>query len=361
MRADRVARVQAALQAEGLGALALMPGPNMRYFLGLEYHVSERPALVFIPAQGDPFAWCPAFEASRLREAGVHRVYPWDDAGDPLAALVQALGDAALAGPLGVEFRQMRVLELDLLQRVWPGLRYRDATGVIAALRAVKDPNEVALLAQAAAVCDAAMAAAHRVIRPGVREDQVHASIAEELQKLGFRGEWHALVASGPRSALPHAATSDRVLEPGDLCWVDFWCHHEGYVGDITRTFPVGRLSGQAAAIYAVVLAAQERARAAARPGMAACDLDAVARDFIAAQGYGPYFTHRTGHGLGLEVHEEPYIAPGNPRLLEPGNVFTIEPGIYIPGAGGVRIEDDVVLVEGGARVLTQYPRDLRE
>ncbi|MFO7173271.1 MAG: Xaa-Pro peptidase family protein [Bacillota bacterium] len=357
---QRVARVQDLARREGVAAVALMPGPNLFYLTGVRMHLSERPALLFVPAAGEPFGVCPGFEAERLRQAGVARLYPWGEEEGPLPAFRRALAESGLGGArLAVEYRQMRVLELELLRAAAPGLSYTDAGPLMAALRSVKDEEEVARLQRAAALCDAGMAAAREAIRPGVTEAEVEAYIARALERLGARGPLEIMVASGPRSAIPHAATSDRVLQEGDLCWVDLVLTVDGYVGDITRTFPVGRATGQAREIYQVVLEAQAAARAAARPGITGAELDGVAREVIARRGYGEYFTHRTGHGIGLEVHEDPYVVGSNQQPLVPGNVVTIEPGIYIPGLGGVRIEDDVLITPEGARVLTQYPRDL--
>lgn len=181
----------------------------------------------------------------------------------------------------------------------------------------------------------------------------------QELARLGFEGPFHASIASGPRSAVPHAGTTDRVLQAGEVVWMDFGCQYKGYKGDITRTFPVGKVTGKLADIFRICLEAQARVRSDVRPGMSGAQVDAIARAYIAARGYGPQFTHRTGHGLGLEVHEEPYIVGSNHQPLPAGTTFTVEPGIYLPGLGGVRVEDDVLMTESGLESLTQYPRDL--
>lgn len=361
MNHGRIERLRELARAKGFATVILMPGPNLLYFTGLEYHVSERPALGFIPAQGEPFAWCPAFEAERMQQHGFNRTYAWGEVEGPLPALQRAIRETGSgAGPLGVEYLQMRVLEFMLCRAACePDVQIQDAGPLVAELRMVKDESEITLMQQAAALCDAGMAAAHQAIRPGVSEASVAAEVANELKRQGFRGEPHILVASGPRSAVPHAGTSERVMQAGELCWVDLVVQYQGYVGDITRTFPVGTVSGVAAEIYQVCLEAQDRARKSARPGVSGAEIDDAARGYITDMGYGQYFTHRTGHGLGLEVHEDPYIVGSNKRPLAVGNTFTIEPGIYIPGLGGVRIEDDVVLTGTGARELTQYPRDL--
>jgi Xaa-Pro dipeptidase len=358
----RVDRLLEQAKSQGLEAVVIMPGPNLVYLTGIEVHLSERPAMLFFPVNGEPFAFCPAFEAERIAAgAAIAKVFAWREEEGPAPVLKQALERMGIGGGLlGIEYRYMRVLERELLADAVPGtLRYADAGLLLADLRMQKDAEELALIQQAAAIADAAVKAGHAFIKPGVTESQVAAYIDGELQKLGAEPPFEIYVASGPRSAIPHAGPTDRVLQEGELVWVDFVCLHKGYVGDITRTYPVGKVSGKLAEIYQICLDAQAKARAEVRPGMTGAQVDAIARDYITAKGYGEYFTHRTGHGFGLEVHEEPYIVGSNDRPLAIGNAFTIEPGIYVPGLGGVRIEDDVVLEAGGARVLTQYPRNL--
>ncbi|HWI65458.1 MAG TPA: Xaa-Pro peptidase family protein [Symbiobacteriaceae bacterium] len=372
MNEKRVARLVERARGQGLEAIVIMPGPNLYYLTGLEMHLSERPAMLFFPAHGEPFAFCPAFEAERVATgAGITKVFPWGEEEGPAPVLRRALAERGIgSGMLGIEYRYMRVLERELLaQAIADGpavmgkggasLRYEDAGLILADLRMVKDEDELARMQKAAEIVDAGVKAAHAFIKPGVTEKQVAAYIEQELAKLGAEPPFEIMVASGPRSAIPHAATSDRVLQEGELCWVDFVWQYHGYTGDITRTYPVGKVEGKLAEIYQICLEAQAKARAEARPGMTGAQIDAIARDYIAARGYGPNFTHRTGHGLGLEVHEEPYVVGSNHRPFQVGNTFTIEPGIYIPGLGGVRIEDDVVLEPSGARSLTNYPRDL--
>lgn len=372
MNEKRVGRLVERARNQGLEAVVIMPGPNMYYLTGLEMHLSERPAMLFFPTGREPFAFCPAFETERIATgAGIPKVYAWGEEEGPGPVLAKALQEQGIGrGVLGLEYRYMRVLERELLAKAiaggpavmeagQEGLRYEDAGMILADLRTVKDEDELDRMQHAAAMVDAGVKAAHDFIKAGVTERQVAAYMERELQKLGAEPPFEIMVASGPRSAIPHAGATDRVLQEGELVWVDFVWQYHGYTGDITRTFPVGQVTGQLAEIYQVCLEAQAKARAEARPGMSGAHVDAIARDYIAARGYGQYFTHRTGHGLGLEVHEEPYIVGSNHRPLEVGNTFTIEPGIYIPGLGGVRIEDDVIMEAGGARSLTQYPRDL--
>ncbi|MFZ5825911.1 MAG: M24 family metallopeptidase [Bacillota bacterium] len=374
MNQERIARMLDRAKAQGLECIVIMPGPNLTYLTGLNMHLSERTTMLFFPVSGEPFAVCPAFEGERVAAgAGIHKLFPWGEEEGPLPALRKALATAGVgAGVIGVEYRYMRVLERELLalaveqgvsvmggQRQTGGLRYEDAGLILADLRATKDAGELAIMQEAAAMVDAGCEAAHRFIRPGVTEQQVADHMGRELERLGARPPFHIYVASGPRSAIPHAGPTDRVLQDGELCWVDFVYAHRGYVGDITRTYPVGTVQGQLREIFQVCLEAQAKALAETKPGMTGAQVDAIARTYIREKGYGAYFTHRTGHGLGLEGHEEPYIVGSNHTPLQVGQTFTIEPGIYIPGVGGVRIEDDVVLEADGLRSLTQYPRDL--
>lgn len=373
MNRERLARLIDRAKGAGLECIVMMPGPNLYYLTGLDMHLSERPTLLFFPVFGEPFGVCPAFEAERVSsQTGVTRIFPWGEEEGPLPALRKALATAGVgAGVLGVEYRYMRLLERELLAQsvTHPfsvmggqgghGLQYEDVGLILADLRGTKDAGELILLQEAAALVDAGCKAAHEFIRPGVTEAQIADHMLRELEKLGVKHGAHIMVASGPRSAIPHAATTDRVLQEGELCWVDFVLQHKGYYGDITRTYPVGRVEGQLREAYLVCLEAQARAREQARAGMSGAQVDAIARTYISDRGFGAYFTHRTGHGLGLEGHEEPYIVGSNHRPLEVGQTFTIEPGIYIPGLGGVRIEDDVVLETTGSRSLTQYPRNL--
>lgn len=365
LKQQRVGRARELARAAGLSALVLMPGPNLLYLAELDLHLSERAAFIVVPVEGEPWALSPHFEVERIAGgAGIRKVHAWTDGEGPEGAVQRGVAESGFGlGRVGVEYLHMRILERELLAGAVAAagrtLHYQDAGPIFAQLRSVKDDEEIAATERAAAICDAACKAAQEAIRPGVTEAQVAAYITRELEKLGVQGGFQMHVASGPRSAIPHAATSDRVMQAGELVWLDFYGPMTPYVGDITRTFAVGKVTGKLADIYQICLQAQTEARAKARPGMSGAEIDAIARDHITKAGYGEYFTHRTGHGIGLEVHEEPYIVAGNHEPLVPGNVFTIEPGIYVPGLGGVRIEDDMLMTESGARTLTNYPRDL--
>jgi Xaa-Pro dipeptidase len=211
---------------------------------------------------------------------------------------------------------------------------------------------------KAVAIAETALEAGRAVIAAGRSERDIQRAIQMSLLEQGSAPSFGVLVASGPRSALPHAGSSDRVLESGDLLWIDMGATYNGYQSDITRTFAVGRPPEALRSAYRTVLEAQENARTGGRPGMTCEAVDRLARRVIAAAGLGEYFTHRLGHGLGLEGHEPPFMVDGNAEVLQPGMVYTVEPGVYIPGRGGIRIEDDVVVTSDGSRSLTDYRRD---
>jgi Xaa-Pro dipeptidase len=361
-------RVNAALslaREEGLEALILMPGPNLYYVTGFGMKVSERPTLLVLPVKGEPWVLCPLFEAEKVRRGtGFGRIYPWGEEEGPGPVLARAVRETGVGrGTAGVEYRQMRVLERELIASALAArnlsFSHSNADQLWAELRSVKDAEELALMREAARLVDQGARAAHERIAPGVSEEAVAAYIQAEMQRLGAKGTIHVAVASGDRAGLPHAGTTERTMQEGELAWVDIVYFHRGYCADITRTYPVGRVAGELAEIYAVCCEAQRLACEQARPGMTGAQVDAIARSYIEGKGYGQYFTHRTGHGLGLEGHEEPYIVGSNEQLLAEGMTFTIEPGIYLPGAGGVRIEDDVVLTADGCESLTRYPRNL--
>lgn len=229
-------------------------------------------------------------------------------------------------------------------------------------LRVHKYSDEVAKIREAAAIADRALQAVIPLIRPGISEKALadHLEMAVR-QAGGSKTSFDTMVVSGLRSALPHGRPTDKKLVAGELVTIDFGAVYQHYCSDMTRTFALGSVRDELKAMYDTVFIAQQSARDAVRPGMTCQELDAIARDIISAAGYGEYFSHNLGHGLGLDVHEAPAISPQNAQPLTPGMVITIEPGIYIPGLGGVRIEDDVLVTESGSEVLTQSPRAWQE
>ena len=356
---DRVGIVRERARQAGIDCLFLIPSANLYYFTGLDMGLSERSTVFILPVEGETIIVAPQLEALKVeRNAKMDRVLSYKDEEGPRQAMQDALLGTG-GRNFAFEYRSMRMQEFEIIKSVTGDFRYSDAGPLFASLRMSKDEQELASMARACAMVEAGMESALRAIRPEVTELDVQLAIERDLRALGVSGPVRMSVASGPRSGLAHNGTGTRVIAEGDLVWVDLMVSHDGYWGDITRTFVVGQPSPQLQQIYQVVLEAQQAAREKARPGMSGRDIDAIARGIIDSRGFGEYFTHRTGHGLGLEIHEEPYIVASNDVPLEAGMTFTIEPGIYLPGKGGVRIEDDVVLVPGGARSLTNFRRNL--
>lgn len=363
MNQERWQRLTEQIVAHGLDGLALMPGPNMVYISGIHAHLSERPVLLFIPADDEPAIIIPTLEAMKARDAGIpeDRIFDWNDAEGYAGAFQQACSRLELTDYLlGVEALHMRVLELEMLQRYAPGLQTAHAEEALSALRSVKDEAEIAAMERAIVVAEKALKRILPRIMVGLNERQIAAMLTQELLASGADSlAFGPIVSAGPNSASPHAVPTDRAIRPGDLLVIDWGVYVDGYPSDLTRTFAVGEIDDEMRRIYDVVRLANEQARAAVRPGVTGQAIDRIAREVIEDAGYGEYFIHRTGHGLGLEVHEAPDMSPVNTRPIVPGNVFTIEPGIYLPGRGGVRIEDNILATADGGRTMTTFSREL--
>ncbi len=357
--AGRLTAVAAAVGTAGLDALLLTPGPDLRYVSGYDAHQLERLTCLAVPAAGEPFLVVPRLElpAAQVSPAGGLglEIVPWDETDDPYALVSGRLGDVA---SVGLSDRMWALMVLRF-RAAMPRTRQELASAALRDLRAVKSPAEVAALLAAGEAIDRVHAQVPAWLRPGRTEAQVAADIAEAIVAEGHASADFTIVASGPNAASPHHTAADRVLRRGDAVVVDIGgTMPSGYCSDCTRTYAIGEPPPEFAAYYAVLQAAQAAACAAVRPGIAAEAVDAAAREPIAAAGYGEYFVHRTGHGIGLETHEDPYIVSGNTEPLRPGNAFSVEPGIY-PGPHGARIEDIVVCTQDGVRRLNNVTRDL--
>lgn len=362
---SRIQRLIEQVGSSGIDCVALVPGPNMAYLTGLDFHLSERPVIAFFPTSGQPALLVPALEAVKAEQAPQAKewqVFSYTDQEGPDGACARACAALRLAGQrLAVERLTMRVLELEMVQRESPGVQVAPAEPLLSRLRVTKDADELARMRQAVAIAEEALAHTLLQVRVGMSEQQVAAELMVNLLREGSQGvPFPPLVQSGPNSASPHGATSSRRLEAGDLLLIDFGATVDGYISDITRTFAIGDLDPELAKVHEIVQAANAAGRAAAGPAVSCQDLDREVRQVIERAGYGAYFIHRTGHGIGLEVHEPPYIVAGSDRTLVTGMTFTIEPGIYLPGRGGVRVEDDVVITEDGCESLTTYERRLQ-
>lgn len=365
--ASRIRALQELQKAQGLDCVALVPGANLHYFTGLAKHLSERPLVAFFPAEGQPALALPVLEVPGARAFlpdDVQLLSYSDEEGHEQVfhQVAGALGLAREGVSLGVEFLAMRLLEARRIEQAMPGCKLLATEPWLPILRMRKDEEEVALMRRAVSIAEAAM---NRLLDEGaIREGRTELEVASDLRVAMLRegGEEEAfqpIVVAGPNSASPHAGPSDRPLARGDLVTIDWGTTCQGYRSDITRTYVLGEPTPEIEGIYDAVLAANQAGRLAARPGVPAQEVDRAARRAITLAGYGPHFLHRTGHGLGLETHEPPYIEEGELEILQPGMTFTVEPGVYVPGLGGVRIEDDVLVTEDGRETLTSLPREL--
>jgi Xaa-Pro aminopeptidase len=357
--ADRLDLVRESARAAGLDAVLLTPGPDLRYVTGYDAKQLERLTCLVVPAHGDPALFVPRLElpAAQASPAGALGLefVPWEETADPYRLV------AARLGPVGTVGLSDRMWALFVLQfrDVLPAARLALASGALRPLRIRKTPAEVAALREAGAAIDRVHARVPEWLRPGLTEREVGSVIAEAILAEGHATVDFVIVGSGPNAASPHHEVSDRVLAVGDVVVVDIGgAMPSGYCSDSTRTYAIGEPPAEFAAYYKVLRDAQEAACEAVRPGVTAESVDAAAREPITAAGYGEAFFHRTGHGIGLETHEDPYIVTGNRELLEPGMAFSVEPGIY-PGPHGARIEDIVVCTADGCERLNHTPREL--
>src|SRR5271157_451117 len=363
---DRLEQVRKHLQEHQLDCVALVPGFNLRYIAGIYFMMLERPIILFIPADASksPVLVIPELEANNWRHNASFeaQLFPWSDEAGPDDAMRQAAQTLPGVRTLGVEHLRMRVLEADLINRFMPGIRVLKAETVLNPLRLHKGELEMASHRKAVQVCEASLEEVVSSLTMGESERQICNRLTSALLKNGGESTpIEALVLSGSNSGSPHGRSGERQVVAGDLLLFDFVTTVNGYYADITRTFVVDREPDERIqTVFNAVKAANAAGRAAVRPGVTCQDVDRAARRVLANAGFGPHFTHRTGHGLGLDVHEEPSIVEGNEMRLEEGMVFTIEPGCYIEGWGGVRIEDNVAVTRAGCECLTTFDRELR-
>ncbi len=358
---ERLQRFRTALAGQRIDVAVLGPSADFRYLTGEAAHESERLTALVVPSDGPATLLVPELEAPRF--AGEHHIVVeiWRDGDDPVALLAARLRelDAETIG-LNDEFRAGFLLPL---QERLGDRRFVRVSPSIQALRVVKSATELALLREAIARVDAAWARfcnQERLV--GRSERQIARRLSELLLEEGLDEVAFCIVASGPNAASPHHEPSDRIVQSGDPVVIDIGGPYRGYYADMTRTPVAGKLRDpDFASAYEAVLEAQQAAFAALAPGVPCEEADRVARDVLANHGLAQYFTHRLGHGLGLAVHEPPYLVRGNREPLRSGMVVTDEPGVYLPGRWGVRIEDVVVITENGAERLTRSPHDLLE
>ena len=312
------------MQESSLPSLVVVPGPNMSYLTGSKFHLSERPVVLVIEQNKCTFI-LPELESAKILNLDVDCI-TYNDKDGPVKAFNKFAKDNSFS-TIGIESRTIRHLELDLLQTTGITTNFVDAIDIFAQLRMSKSEEEKEFMIKAVEIAQKSL---------------------------------ESIVASGFNAANPHHFPIDKEFEKGDLIIIDWGANYEGYFSDITRTFAIGNIDSKLQSAYSAVKTANLAARELAKSGVQAGLVDSAARNVIDEAGFGEYFTHRTGHGLGLEIHEEPYIKPDNDFVLESGMTFTIEPGIYIPNLGGIRIEDDIYLEDDRALSLTTLTRELQ-
>lgn len=357
MTAPLLQRVREAMAEAGLAGLVLVSPAAMAYLCGFRPTPYERLLALVLAPEGPLRLVVPSLEAEAAREqAPAAELHVWKDEEGPAAALSAAL--RGLAGTVGIEKAHLTVSEHELLAAALPAVSFADCGPLLARLRAVKEERELAALRRAAAVIDRVVERLAAEIRPGRSEAELAALAVLLIGQEGADGPaFPPAVLGGAKSALPHGRPDGTPLREGDLVIVDVGAQVDGYCSDITRTFVCGRApDGRQSELLQLVRRAQRAAIAACAAGVPAAAVDGAAREVIEAAGLGERFVHRTGHGLGLEVHEPPYLSAANSEPLLPGHVVTVEPGVYLPGYGGVRIEDDVAVTAAGPEVLTRAP-----
>jgi Xaa-Pro dipeptidase len=337
---ERQSRLRASAKASGMAALFVTPSTNLAYAANLAIGRSERLTALVLFADGPAVLVTPFFEAeNHRRDAVVDDVVTWKEDEDPIAVVVRLLGKAGAVGIEGTTAYDT----VTLLAAAGP-LEARDATGNFDALRRVKSPEEQAFIREAARRTNLAIEATHRGLAVGKTEGEISALLESEFQALGVRGG--GLVQFGPSAAFPHGGPGERRLAKSDVVLIDAGCKVRGYTSDVTRTVSFGAPSDEVRKVYAAVDRAQRAGIEALRAGATGEEVDRAARQVVEEAGYGSAFTHRLGHGLGMDGHEPPYLVRGNAVPLSAGNAVTVEPGIYLPGKFGVRIEDDYAVRE---------------
>lgn len=365
MSLARVERLRTALEEGRLQAVALNPGPTLTYLTGVEFHLMERPVVLLVGRQADPVLVLPELEALKVDQIP-YPVQAFTYGEDPTLwpeTFRQALGALDLdGGRIGLERLRMRLLEYELLRHAAPGADFEDAGGVLSGLRVRKDDLELASMVRAVDIAQRALQACLPLIRIGMQEQDLAAELVMQLLRHGSQPElpFQPIVSGGPNSANPHASPTGRALQAGDMLVIDWGARVDGYISDLTRTFALAEVDPELERVHAIVQQANQAGREAGKPGAPCAAVDRAARAVIEAAGYARYFTHRTGHGIGMEAHEDPYMRGDNTQALEPGMAYTVEPGIYLPGRNGVRIEDDMIMRETGAESLSDLPRSLR-
>jgi len=368
-RTERLEKARRLMRENNLSAIILTEGTSLRYFTGIRWWGGERLFAMVLPAKGAAFYVAPAFEEDRAREqialapeGKSADVRVWQEDESPYERVAQGLSDRRIDGSvIGME-ETIKFVFSDNLRRAAPAATFTSATPVTAGCRMIKSAHEIELMRLAAKVTLAAYEATYRSLRAGMTQKEVGELIETAHSQLGFEGG--ADVQVGEYSSFPHGSAVPQVIHEGTIVMIDGGCSVEGYASDITRTFVLGKATDKMKEVFQIVHSAQSAALAAARPGVEAGSVDAAARKVITDAGYGPgykYFTHRLGHGMGMDGHEWPYLVRGNTTQLQPEMTFSDEPGIYIRGEFGIRLEDDMHIGPDGAELFTPQSPSLED
>ena len=359
----RISALRSIMQKAKLDALALVPGVNFKRCFGRDFHQMERPLVVIVPIDGDPVSIVPNLEMASFATLKLDgQVFDWRDEDGYEAAFATAGGALGRVGRMGVEGQRMRVFDYLALARNLQSAELVDAHDDISSIRLHKNAQEIETLKKAIRISETALSATLAQVRTGQTEAEVEVILIKELFAAGAEGlSFDPIVAAGDNSAQPHAqARENYALRRGDALLFDFGASYDGFHADITRTFFVEQVSDTDRAFYETVLRANRTGCENSAPGITASELDDKVQNVLESSPFAQYRRHKTGHGLGLDVHEAPQIMRGNTQMLEPGMVFTVEPGLYRLGEVGVRIEDNVAITPGGCEVLTSFPRELQ-
>jgi Xaa-Pro dipeptidase len=365
MLKTRITRLQQTMEAKNLKTIALLPGPSLFFLTGLSFHLLERPIVGFFTTRHNPLFIIPELERSKVENCPLE--IDVIDYGEDQASRLDAFDAAGrklrLEGSrIGMEPLVMRAFELRLLEGAIPSATFVSADDIVTGLRLKKDETEIERMRQAVEIAETALKETVNRVKTGMTELELASELVIQLLRAGSESEipFNPIVSSGPNSAFVHATPSERKLKAGDMLMIDFGARVNGYISDITRTFAIGEIHDEMRKVYEVVKEANTAGKNAVKVGVQCSEVDHAARSVIEEAGYGKYFIHRTGHGIGLEGHEGPYISGDNELLLTEGMTFTIEPALYLPNQGGVRIEDNVVVTAEGVECLTSYPRELQ-
>jgi len=361
MVTQRMKRLQSLLKESGSACLILVPGVDLFYATGMNIHASERLTALILPVEGEPVVLCPNFEQGRIAKLfSEGEIRTWKEDEDPFKLLATIIGELG-ANKENISIDNKLWFEWFLrIKKELPEVTFSDASKVVQIARLVKTEEEIAIMKKASEIAATAIINTFKQVEPGINETEIAAMVRRELAREGGTPAF-ALVQSGPNSSFPHGAPTGRTIEKNDVLLIDAGPIYEGYYGDVTITSVIGEPSEKFLEVYDIVYHANRAAFQTSKAGEIAENVDKAARDYITAKGYGEYFTHRLGHGIGIEGHERPYMVKGNKLVLSAGMCHTIEPGIYLENKFGVRIEDDVVVREGRCEFLYEVPRRIWE